>query len=547
MRSRASQFGRRLLAGLAIVAATSLSARADDDPLAPHFTEETATAGVNAVYSGQWQYMVGGGAAAFDCMHDGRASVLIAGGEKPARFFRNVSEVGGALKFVEQTSGLELDRVVGAYPIDIDGDGEVDIVLLRVGEVDLMRGLGGCRFEHANEAWGFKSQDAWWTAFSATWEKGQKWPTLAFGSYVDRTKDIEPWGTCTQNLLYRPAQNDGAPQRQFAAPVALAPSYCPLSMLFTDWNRSGTQSLRVSNDREYYEGGQEQMWRIAPGEAPRLYTEQDGWRYVRIWGMGIASYDLTGSGYPDYFLTSMADQKLQRLDSPTSGGPSKPAFKEVAYPMGLSAARPYAGGDVRPSTGWHAQFEDFNNAGLADLFIAKGNVSAMPDFAQKDPNDLLMQRRDGKFVEMGEVAGIASYSQARGAALADFNLDGAIDLLVVNRNQPARVWRNDTPGIGHWIEIKAQDDSPNRDAIGGWIEVRCDDRVQRRELTVGGGHASGQLTWTHFGLGATDKAEVRVVWPDGQADDWRQAAADSFYLLRRGQAAEHWTPKPPQN
>ena len=521
-------------------------ARAADDPLPPHFTEETATAGVNAVYSGDWQYMVGGGAAAFDCMGDGRASVLIAGGEKPARFYRNASQAGGPLKFVEQTSGLELDRVVGAYPIDIDGDGKVDIVVLRVGEIDLMRGLGDCRFERANELWGFKSQDAWWTAFSATWEKGQKWPTLAFGSYVDRTKDIEPWGTCTQNLLYRPAVAGGEPQRKFDEPIKLSPSFCPLSMLFTDWNRSGTQSLRVSNDREYYEGGQEQMWRVAPGEPPRLYTEQEGWRYVRIWGMGIASYDLTGSGYPDYFLTSMADQKLQRLDRPTNGGPPKPAYNEVAYPMGLSAARPYAGGDVRPGTGWHAQFEDVNNAGLADLFIAKGNISEMPDFAQKDPNNLLVQKRDGTFVEMGDVAGIASFAQARGAALADFNLDGAIDLIVVDRNAPARLWRNDTPGIGHWIEIKAEDDGPNRNAIGGWIEVRCGDRVQRRELTIGGGHAGGALTWTHFGLGDAETAEVRVIWPDGQADDWQQAAGDSFYRLRRGAAPERWTPKPPQ-
>ena len=262
--------------------------------------------------------------------------------------------------------------------------------------------------------------------------------------------------------------------------------------------------------------------------------------------MGIASYDLTGCGYPDYFLTSMADQKLQRLDRPASGGPPKPAYNEVAYPMGLSAARPYAGGDVRPSTGWHAQFEDVNNAGLADLFIAKGNVSEMPDFAQKDPNNLLMQKRDGKFVEMGDVAGIASYAQARGAALADFNLDGAIDLLVVDRNAPSRLWRNDTPGIGHWIEIKAEQDGANRDAIGGWIELRCGERVQRRELTIGGGHAGGPLTWTHFGLGDAVTAEVRVVWPDGQADDWRPAAGDAFYVVRRGGGLERWTPKPPQ-
>ncbi len=84
-------------------------------------------------------------------------------------------------------------------------------------------------------------------------------------------------------------------------------------MLFTDWNKSGTPSLRVSNDREYYEGGQEQLWHVEPNTAPALYTDKEGWRPLRIWGMGIASYDLDFDGYPEYFLTSMADNKLQTL------------------------------------------------------------------------------------------------------------------------------------------------------------------------------------------------------------------------------------------
>jgi hypothetical protein len=526
----------RIVLALAFALLVSVPARAED-PAPPHFVESADAAGLHASYDGDWQYMVGGGAAAFDCAHDGRASVLVAGGESKAKFFRNVSKPGGAIQFEQQSSGLELDRVVGAYPIDIDGDGEVDLVVLRVGEIDLMRGLGDCRFENANAAWGFASQDAWWTSFSATWEKGQSWPTLAFGSYVDRTKD-EPWGACTQNLLYRPAPGE----RRFAAPLPLAPSFCPLSMLFTDWNRSGTPSLRVSNDREYYEGGQEQMWRIEPGEPPRLYTEAEGWKYLRIWGMGIASYDLSGSGYPDYFLTSMADHKLQRVDRPAGGPPLKPSFTDIAFPKGVTAHRPYAGGDVRPSTGWHAQFEDMTNSGLVDLFVAKGNVAQMKDFASKDPNNLLMQRADGTFVEMGDKAGIVDFEQARGAALADFNLSGAIDILVVNRNAPARLWRNETAGLGHWIELRATESGPNRDAIGGWIEIKTGERVQRRELTVGGGHASGELTWTHFGLGAATRAEARVIWPDGTADEWRPVDGDGFYLFERGQGPTRWTP-----
>jgi hypothetical protein len=534
-----------LIAALVISAEARAQSAPMGDAPSPHFTEETATAGVEATYSGDWQYAVGGGVAAFDCAHDGRPSLLIAGGEKPAKFFRNVSAPGGALKFKEETSGLEFDRMVGAYPIDIDGDGEVDLAILRVGEIDLMRGLGNCRFERANEAWGFKGEDAWWTSFSATWEKGQKWPTLAFGSYYDRTKDIEPWGTCTQNLLYRPAVENGEPQRRFADPIRLAPSFCPLSMLFSDWNRSGTPSLRVANDREYYEGGQEQMWRIEPGAAPRLYTEKEGWKYLRIWGMGIASYDLTGSGYPDFYVTSMADHKLQRLDKPAVGAAVKPSYTDLAFKLGVSAHRPYTGGDVRPSTGWHAEFQDVNNSGRPALFVAKGNVSAMPDFAAKDPSNLFVEKSDGTFVETGETAGIVNFSQARGAALADFNLDGAIDLVIVNRNAPSRIWRNDTAGIGRFISLRPSEDGPNRDAIGAWIEVRCgDDKVQRRELTIGGGHAGGQLTWTHFGLGDATEAEVRILWPDGEAGPgpWTKLAADGFYLLKRGAAPERWTP-----
>ena len=102
--------------------------RAADDPPPPHFIDATAGSGIRASYDGDWQYMVGGGVAAFDCAHDGRPSVLIAGGESKARFFRNVSKSGAEPRFELQTSGLELEFVVGAYPIDIDGDGEVDLV-----------------------------------------------------------------------------------------------------------------------------------------------------------------------------------------------------------------------------------------------------------------------------------------------------------------------------------------------------------------------------------------------------------------------------------
>ncbi len=519
-------------------------ANAAESPVTiPSYVEETTSAGIDSIYAGEWEYMVGGGVATFDCNADGFADMLLAGGENPSKFYRNKSKRGEALHFELQTSGLELDRMTGAYPLDVDSDGITDLVLLRVGENVVMRGLGDCKFERANESWGFEGGDGWSTSLAATWEKGSTWPTIAIGNYIDRKEETSPWGSCTDNWLHRPAQVVGAPQLMFAKPWPLKPSFCPLSMLFTDWNRSGTPSLRISNDREYYEGGQEQLWHVDPGKEPTLFTEKEGWRPLRIWGMGIAAYDLDFDGYQEYFLTSMADNKLQTLAAAPKDAPAQATFKDVAFAKGVTAHRPYQGDDLRPSTAWHTQFEDVNNDGLVDLFVAKGNVAKMPDFANKDPNNLLLQTVEGKFQEAGGKAGVASIATSRGAALADFNLDGLLDLVVINRWETAQLWRNTTANAGHWIEVKLQQPAPNRDAIGGWIEVKRGEKVMRREITVGGGHASGQNGWWHFGLGDATEAELRVVWPNGSSGDWQKLAGNAFYILEPGKPATAWTAK----
>ena len=517
----------------AALSAPVLAASAFADPAIPAFTDETGTAGLSTVYEGDWEYMVGGGVATFDCSGDRVPEVFLSGGAGPSALYLNRSPQGGALAF-ERTDALALDSVLGAYPLDIDSDGVMDLVVLRLGENRLMRGLGDCRFEEANEAWGFDGGDAWSSAFAAIWEKGLDWPTLAIGNYIDRKEEAFPWGSCTDNWLHRPEGN------RFGAPLPLNPSYCALSMLFTDWNRSGHPSLRVSNDREYYKGGQEQMWHLEAGQPPRLYTEKDdGWKRLRIWGMGIASADVNLDGYPDYYLTSMADNKLQVLKDPASG---KPDYADVAFKSGITAHRPYSGGDLNPSTAWHAQFADVNNDGLQDLFVAKGNVAKMPDFAEKDPNNLMLAAGDGTFIEAGDRAGVASMAIARGAQLVDLNLDGKLDLVVQNRWSGPEVWRQ-TGAAGSWVEVRLQQDGANRDAIGAVVEIRRGAAVERHEITSGGGHASGSVGWLHFGLGQATEAELRVIWPHqtGEAP-WMTLPAGTFQILRPGADPEAWTP-----
>jgi hypothetical protein len=529
----------------ALALAASLAAAA---PAVPHFVDETDAAGLQSRFDGDWEYMVGGGVAAFDCDRSGMPSLFVAGGANRSKFYRNRSARGGALKLVAERAGLELTSTLGAYPIDLDGDGIGDLVVLRVGETLLMRGLGDCRFERANERWGFQGGNQWTTAFAAAWLGDDAHPTLAFGTYIDRARPDFPWGSCTDNQLVRPGPGAAL---AYVPPLPLKPGHCALGMMFSDWNRSGTPALRITNDREYYKGGQEQLWHITAAGEPRPYTEAEGWKPLQIWGMGIASADLDGSGYPAYYLTSMADNKLQML----AAGPGRPEYRDVAFARGVTAHRPFAGGDVHPSTGWHAQFADVNNDGWSDLFVVKGNVGHMPDFALLDPSNLLLGGPDGRYVEAAGDAGLVNYQRGRGGLLVDLNGDGLLDAVIVNRWDRAKLWRHVGAGtaaapkpIGHWLQLRLRQDGGNRDAIGAWIEVESGTRVQRRELVVGGGHASGALGFMHVGLGDAGTARVRVLWPGAKPGDaaltsaWFEVAADGFYLVDRQRGLVPWQP-----
>ena len=344
--------------------------------------------------------------------------------------------------------------------------------MLRVGEDVILRGLGDCRFERANEALGVDGGNTWTVAFSATWEGANELPTLAFGDYLEADRE-----GCEDSRLVRPDGDTGV----YSPHVALSPGYCTLSVLFSDWSRSGQRDLRMTNDRHYYRDGSDQLWRVDADETPLQYTEAEGWRRMQIWGMGIASADITGDGYPEVYLTSQGDNKLQTL----ADGPAQPTFEDIALQLGATAHRPYTGGDVLPSTAWHAEFADVNNDRFLDLFVAKGNVEAQPDYATKDPNNLLLGQPDGTFVEGAEEAGIVDYQRARGGTLVDLNLDGMLDLVVVNRAEPVTLWRNVGSGdvdeaapMGNWAAVRLHQQDTNVAAIGAWVEVQAGGQTQ---------------------------------------------------------------------
>ena len=521
----------------------------------PVMEEQSEQAGISHIYDGPWEFFVGGGAAALDCNGDRRPDLAMAGGVNALQLFVNKSTTNGELKFEAKPINLDatdLVNVLGVYALDIDNDGHGELILLRLGENIILKGGEDCRFDKANKLFSLNGGSAWTTAFAATFEQGATLPTMAFGNYVDRDAPGSPWGTCHENVLLRPSQNSSNKfTPDYSSPIALSPGYCTLSMLFTDWNKSGTPALRISNDRQYYRGGEEQMWHINEGQPPRLYLREEGWQRLTIWGMGIAEADIDGDGFPEYALTSMGDTKLQSLADDARG---MPIYTDIAWERGATAHRPYTGSDLNPSTGWHAQFEDFNNDGLLDLFIAKGNVEKMPDFANFDPDNLLLGQAGGKYVEAGEAAGIARDTKGRGAVIADFNMDGMLDLVVINRSSAASIFANkgaksalkgnQPKSMGNWLQIELQQEGANRDAVGALISIKSGNQNRSRRIKIGGGHASGSLGFVHVGLGVAERANIRVKWPDGSWSSTYRVFANQFVVIKKDDATpKYWFPQ----
>ena len=498
---------------------------------APHFVDEATAAGIDHTYDGDFEYFVGGGVAAFDCDDDGRAELFFAGGSEPAALYRNESPVGGALRFTRQASPVtDLTAVTGAYPLDVDSDGQVDLAVLRRGGNVMLRGLGDCRFEPANDRSGSTAATSWTTAFSATWEGSNALPTLAFGNYLV------------------PGTHDRATTASWCGPRRRAIGTPRPSPLHARLLHAVDAVQRLEPVRPA---------RPAHDQRPQLLPRRRGAavadRARRAAppvhrGRRVAPAADLGHGHrqpgPDRRRLPRGvphePGRQQAADARRSARPNR-RYQDIAARRGVTAQRPFTGGDVLPSTAWHPEFEDVNNDGFVDLFVTKGNVEAQPDYATRDPSNLLLGQADGTFVEGAEAAGIVELRPGpRGRA---------------RRPQPrrdARPRRRQPPGerqavaqrrrgdaeqpapMGHWIAVRLQQPAPNVDAIGAWVEVQVGDRTVAREVTVGGGHAGGKLGWIHAGLGDADSAEVRVQWPDGETGPWMTVEADQFVTIERG-------------
>ena len=227
-RMRARPMSRRVIAMVvvAVAAAGGLAFanardRGTNPPIAPHFVDDTAASGIDHRYEGEFQFFVGGGVAAFDCDDDGLPDLYLAGGSEPAALYRNESTPAGPLRFTPVASATtDLTGVTGAYPIDIDGDGHVDLAVLRVGEDVVLRGHGDCEFERANELLGHRRRRLVDRSRSARHGKGRT-PCRRWRSATTWRRTGQ---SCEDSRLFRPAAPP-ATRRRWRSPPATA--RCP--------------------------------------------------------------------------------------------------------------------------------------------------------------------------------------------------------------------------------------------------------------------------------------------------------------------------------
>jgi len=244
-------------------------------------------------------------------------------------------------------------------------------------------------------------------------------------------------------------------------------------------------------------------------------------------GVGVGDFDL--DGHIDLVKTHFVNQATGIYRNNGKG-----EFEDLTFRAGL-------GGERRFSS-WGTGLVDLDNDGYPDIFIVAGTVAPELEkvyrkYPARNPRLIFRNQGDRTFVELGPETGPAILSRhvSRGCAFGDFDNDGDLDVLIMNRNEPPSLLRNDAPTGNHWIKIRLEGVQSNRSAIGSRVLVRYGGKVQAQCLVSQSSFLSSNDPRLHFGLGAASTADVEVYWPTGKMESLPHLAADQFVTIREGQ------------
>jgi len=249
-------------------------------------------------------------------------------------------------------------------------------------------------------------------------------------------------------------------------------------------------------------------------------TEQAGM------GIGVGDYDL--DSHLDLFKTNFADDTNVLYHNDGKGD-----FADVTNAAHLGVETHYIC--------WGTGIVDLDNDGHPDIFVVAGSVypeieQKLPEYPNKCPRMIFRNLGDGTFEELiGEGGpGVAARHSSRGCAFGDFDNDGDLDILIVNRDEPPSLLRNDLGGNHHWLKVRLIGVKSNRSAIGARVLVHYGRKTQAQAVLSQSSFYSASDPRLHFGLGAETTVGIEVIWPNGLKERFKGIAANQLITIKEG-------------
>ena len=524
----------------------------------PPFTDVTADAGIRFIHNsgatGQ-KYLpetVGSGGLFLDVDSDGWQDIFLVnstdwpgGNSGPSLpgLYRNDGD--GTFSDITAGSGLEVEVYgIGGAAADYDNDGHQDIYITALGQNRLFRGAGDGTFTDVTDGAGVGGDSF---SSSAIWFDYDNDGALDLfvANYVEWTiegdlvcmLDGENKSYCTPEAyegqsptLYH-NQGDGTFEDVTAAAGLDDQSSKGLGVAMLDYNADGFMDLFVANDTEpdrLYRNLGDGTFADVGVVAGVAYSEGG----VARAGMGVDAIDYDRSGRPSLVVGNFSNQMIALYHNEGNG-----LFID-------EAPRSAVGRGSLLTLAFACFFFDYDLDGHPDLFAANGhvaddieNVQSRVTYAQ--PPHLFRNLGDGGFEEVLAPADTAlgEVMVARGAAYADIDRDGDLDVLVTVNNGAARLLRNDAGPENHMLRIRTIGTTSNRDGIGAKAEVVIgSDPPPWQVVKTGSSYASQSELVLTFGLGEATSADmVRVTWPSGEVDTVTSVAANEEITIREGE------------